>query len=139
MGQKTSFFEKDGNSVDQLTARLQSNIKSPMELLELNLIVVIIGVFTLVGALINSLLHLRLEARARDLVHDRPTQQVCGLLPRALRATIQRHERNRVSRVLKFGAESISAFRTVTALVMAENIRSRYESLLNTTSCHISV
>lgn len=28
----------------------------------------------------------------------------------------------------KFGAESISAFRTVTALVMAENIRSRCES-----------
>ncbi|KAL0474571.1 hypothetical protein QR685DRAFT_567495 [Neurospora intermedia] len=79
--------------------------------------------------LINSLLHLRLEARARDLVHDRPTQH---LRFNAMNETVFRESS-------KFGIESISAFRTVTAPVMAENIRSRYNSLLNTTSCHISV
>ncbi|KAK3496962.1 uncharacterized protein B0T23DRAFT_402173 [Neurospora hispaniola] len=117
MGQKTSFFDKDGNSIDQLAAALQSNI----------------------NALVSSLLHLRLQARARGLVHDRPIQHIRGLLPRALRAAIQRHERNRVSRVLKVRRRVHQRFWTVTALVMAENIRSRYESLLNTTSCHISV
>ncbi|EGO52466.1 hypothetical protein NEUTE1DRAFT_142350 [Neurospora tetrasperma FGSC 2508] len=131
LGQKTSFFDKDGNSVNQLTARLQSNIKSPMELLELNLIVVIIGMFTLIGALINYLLHLRLEARARCLVHDRPIQHVRGLSYR-VRYELQFNAMNETvfCESTKFGAESISAYRTVTALVMAENIRSRYESLL---------
>ncbi|KAK3498478.1 hypothetical protein B0T13DRAFT_511637 [Neurospora crassa] len=106
MGQKTSFSDKDGKSVDQLNARLQSNIKSPMELLELNLIVLALMALCMT-------VQFNMFAGSYRVRYE--------LQFNAMNETVFRESS-------KTGAESISAFMTVTALVMAENIRCRYES-----------
>ncbi|KAK3355080.1 P-loop containing nucleoside triphosphate hydrolase protein [Neurospora tetraspora] len=129
MGQKTSFFDADGNSVGQLTARLQSDIKSLMELLGLNLMMVIIGVFSLIGAPIISFIYgwkLALVALCVTV----PLNMVAGFY--RVRYELQFNAMNEAvfRESSKFGAESIGAFRTVTALVMEESICARYESLL---------
>lgn len=129
MGQKTAFFDKDGNSVGQLTARLQSDIKSLMELLGLNLMMLIIGVFSLIGALIISFVYgwkLALVALCVTV----PLNLLAGFY--RVRYELQFNAMNEAvfRESSKFGAESIGAFRTVTALVMEESICSRYESLL---------
>ncbi|KAK3398067.1 P-loop containing nucleoside triphosphate hydrolase protein [Sordaria brevicollis] len=129
MGQKTAFFDKDGNSVGQLTARLQSDIKSLMELLGLNLMMLIIGVFSLIGALIISFVYgwkLALVALCVTV----PLNLLAGFY--RVRYELQFNAMNEAvfRESSKFGAESIGAFRTVTALVMEESICSRYETLL---------
>lgn len=129
MGQKTSFFDADGNSVGQLTARLQSDIKSLMELLGLNLMMVIIGVFSLLGALIISFIYgwkLALVALCVTV----PLNMLAGYY--RVRYELQFNAMNEAvfRESSKFGAESIGAFRTVTALVMEESICARYEKLL---------
>ncbi|KAK3953164.1 P-loop containing nucleoside triphosphate hydrolase protein [Pseudoneurospora amorphoporcata] len=129
MGQKTSFFDADGNSVGQLTGRLQSDIKSLMELLGLNLMMVIIGVFSLIGALIISFIYgwkLALVALCVTV----PLNMLAGFY--RVRYELQFNAMNEAvfRESSKFGTESIGAFRTVTALVMEDSICARYEALL---------
>lgn len=127
--QKTAFFDQEDNSTGQLTAHLSSDPTSLKELLGINTCMVLVGIFSLVGAIIISFVYgwkLALVA-------------LCVILPLnclatfyRLRYELQFTAMNEAvfSESSKFGAESIGAFRTVTALVLEDTICDRYERLL---------
>ena len=127
--QRISYFDQEDNSTGQLTARLSSDPTSLKELLGINTCMVLVGIFSLVGAIIISFVYgwkLALVA-------------LCVILPLNCLATFYRLRYELrfaamneavFSESSKFGAESIGAFRTVTAFVLEDTICDRYERLL---------
>ncbi|KAK3394135.1 P-loop containing nucleoside triphosphate hydrolase protein [Podospora didyma] len=130
LSQKTSFFDKDENSTGQLTARLSGDPQSLKELLGINLMMMLIGVFSLIGALAISFAYgwkLALVALCVTV----PLGILSGYY--RVRYELQFNAMNEAvfQESSKFGAESIGAFRTVSALVMEETICLRYDRLLS--------
>jgi ABC-type multidrug transport system fused ATPase/permease subunit len=128
--QPTSYFDEDENSTGQLTARLSSDPQALKELLGINIMMMLIGMFSLIGALIISFTYgwkLALVALCVTV----PLGIVAGYF--RVRYELQFNAMNEAvfQESSKFGAESISAFRTVSALVMEDSICDRYQRLLH--------
>jgi ABC-type multidrug transport system fused ATPase/permease subunit len=128
--QPTSYFDKDDNATGQLTARLSGDPQALKELLGINLMMMLIGVFSLIGALAISFAYgwkLALVALCVTV----PLGILAGYF--RVRYELQFNAMNEAvfQESSKFGAESISAFRTVSALVMEESICERYQRLLD--------
>jgi ABC-type multidrug transport system fused ATPase/permease subunit len=110
--------------------QLQSDPQSLKELMGVNIMMVLVGMFTLVGALAISFAYgwkLALVA-------------LCVTVPLGVISSFFRikyeMQFNAMSEAVfqessKFGAESIGAFRTVSALVMEDSIVERYKTLLD--------
>ncbi|KAK0734121.1 P-loop containing nucleoside triphosphate hydrolase protein [Lasiosphaeria miniovina] len=132
--QKTSYFDQEGNSTGQLTARLLGDPQQLKELLGINLMMMLLGVFSLVGALAISFAY----GWKLALVALCVTVPLCILAGYyRMRYELQFNAMNEVvfAESSKFGAESIGAFRTVSSLVMEDSIAERYSLLL---SNHVS-
>ncbi|KAJ4297091.1 hypothetical protein N0V88_004008 [Collariella sp. IMI 366227] len=128
--QPTSYFDRDDNATGQLTARLSGDPQSLKELLGLNMMMMMIGVFSLVGALAISFAYgwkLALVALCVTV----PLGIVSGYF--RMRYELQFTAMNEAvfQESSKFGAEAIGAFRTVSALVMEDSISGRYKRLLD--------
>ncbi|KAK4129514.1 P-loop containing nucleoside triphosphate hydrolase protein [Parathielavia appendiculata] len=130
MFQPTSYFDKDDNATGQLTSRLSSDPQALKELLGINLMMLLVGIFSLAGALAISFAYgwkLALVALCVTV----PLGVLAGYF--RVRYELQFNAMNEAvfQESSKFGAESIGAFRTVTALVMEDSICDRYQELLN--------
>ncbi|KAK3906663.1 P-loop containing nucleoside triphosphate hydrolase protein [Staphylotrichum tortipilum] len=128
--QPTSYFDKDDNATGQLAARLSSDPQALKELLGINLMMLIIGMFSLIGALAISFAYgwkLALVALCVTV----PLGILSGFF--RVRYELQFNAMNEAvfQESSKFGAESIGAFRTVSALVMEQSICDRYQRLLD--------
>ncbi|KAL1841122.1 hypothetical protein VTJ49DRAFT_7400 [Mycothermus thermophilus] len=128
--QPTSYFDKDGNATGQLTARLSSDPQALKELLGINLMMMLVGVFSLIGALAISFAYgwkLALVALCVTV----PLSLLAGFF--RMRYEMQFNAMNEAvfQESSKFAAESIGAFRTVNALVMEDSICGRYQRLLD--------
>jgi len=128
--QKTSYFDQESNSTGQLTARLSTDPTALKELLGINLCMLLVGVLSLVGALAISFAYgwkLALVALCVTV----PLNLLAGFY--RVRYELQFNAMNDAvfSESSKFGAESISAFRTVCSLVMEDSICERYDRLLH--------
>ncbi|KAK4105788.1 P-loop containing nucleoside triphosphate hydrolase protein [Parathielavia hyrcaniae] len=128
--QPTSYFDKDDNATGQLTSRLQSDPQALKELLGINLMMLLVGLFSLAGALAISFAYgwkLALVALCVTV----PLGVLAGYF--RVRYELQFNAMNEAvfQESSKFGAESIGAFRTVTALVMEDSICDRYQNLLD--------
>ncbi|KAK4173584.1 putative ABC multidrug transporter [Triangularia setosa] len=128
--QPTSYFDKDDNATGQLTARLSSDPQALKEMLGINIMMMLIGVFSLIGALAISFAFgwkLALVATCVTV----PMGLLAGYY--RIRYELQFNAMNEAvfQESSKFGAESISAFRTVSALVMEDSICNRYQNLLD--------
>lgn len=128
--QPTSYFDQDDNATGQLAARLSSDPQALKELLGINLMMMIIGIFSLAGALAISFAYgwkLALVALCVTV----PLGILAGYF--RVRYELQFNAMNEAvfQESSKFGAESIGAFRTVSALVMEDSICDRYQRLLN--------
>ncbi|KAK3337195.1 P-loop containing nucleoside triphosphate hydrolase protein [Cercophora scortea] len=127
--QKTAYFDKEDNATGQLTARLSGDPQALKELLGINLMMMLMGVFSLIGALIISFAYgwkLALVAFCVTV----PLGVLAGYF--RIRYELEFAAMNEAvfQESSKFGAESIGAFRTVSALVMENSICERYEVLL---------
>ncbi|KAL2165253.1 hypothetical protein VTH06DRAFT_550 [Thermothelomyces fergusii] len=127
--QPTGYFDRDDNASGQLTARLASDPQALKELLGINLMMVLIGIFSLAGALAISFAYgwkLALVALCVTV----PVGIVSGYF--RVRYELQFNKMNDevFQESSKFGAEAIGAFRTVSALVMEDSICDRYQKLL---------
>lgn len=128
--QKTSYFDQEDNSTGQLSARLSGDPTALKELLGLNMMIMLVGMFTLVGALAISFAYgwkLALVA----LFVTIPLGVASGYF--RVRYELQFNAMNEAvfSESSKFAAESIGAFRTVSSLVMEDSIIRRYQNLLD--------
>jgi ABC-type multidrug transport system fused ATPase/permease subunit len=127
--QRSSYFDQEDNSTGQLTARLSTDPTALKEILGLNFCLMLVGVFSLIGALAISFAY-GWKLAVVSLCVTVPLNVISGFY--RVRYELQFNEMNEAvfSESSKFGAESISAFRTVSALVMEDNICSRYNTLL---------
>ena len=128
--QPTSYFDKDDNATGQLAARLSSDPQSLKELLGINLMMMVIGIFSLAGALAISFAYgwkLALVALCVTV----PLGILAGYFRVRYELQFQAMNEAVFQESSKFGAESIGAFRTVSALVMEDSICDRYQGLLN--------
>ncbi|KAK3995414.1 putative ABC multidrug transporter [Cladorrhinum sp. PSN332] len=128
--QPTAFFDQDDHATGQLTARVSSDPQALKEMLGINMMMLLIGIFSLTGGLAISFAYgwkLALVA-------------LCVTVPLGLLAGYYRIRYERqfnamndavFSESSKFGAEAIGAFRTVSALVMEDSICERYQRLLD--------
>ena len=128
--QPTSYFDQDDNATGQLAARLSSDPQALKELLGINLMMMIVGIFSLAGALAISFAYgwkLALVALCVTV----PLGILAGFF--RVRYELQFNAMNEAvfQESSKFGAESIGAFRTVSALVMEDSICDRYQRLLD--------
>ncbi|KAK4136489.1 P-loop containing nucleoside triphosphate hydrolase protein [Trichocladium antarcticum] len=128
--QPTAYFDKDDNATGQLTARLSGDPQALKELLGINLMMLLIGLFSLIGALAISFAYgwkLALVALCVTV----PLGILAGYF--RVRYELQFNAMNEAvfQESSKFGAESIGAFRTVSALVMEDSICARYQRLLD--------
>jgi ABC-type multidrug transport system fused ATPase/permease subunit len=129
--QPTSYFDKDDNATGQVAARLSGDPQALKELLGINLMMLLVGVFSLAGALAISFAYgwkLALVALCVTV----PLGILTGFF--RVRYELQFNAMNEAvfQESSKFGAEAIGAFRTVSALVMEDTISDRYQRLLNT-------
>ncbi|KAK0617933.1 P-loop containing nucleoside triphosphate hydrolase protein [Bombardia bombarda] len=127
--QKTAYFDKEDNATGQLTARLSGDPTALQELLGMNMIMMLIGLFSVVGAIAISFVYgwkLALVA----LFVTVPLGMLAGYLRNRYELQFNAMNDAVFKESSKFGAESIGAFRTVTALVMEDGICERYERLL---------
>ncbi|KAH6634310.1 P-loop containing nucleoside triphosphate hydrolase protein [Chaetomium sp. MPI-SDFR-AT-0129] len=130
IAQPAAYFDQDENSTGQLTARLSSDPQALKELLGINMMMLLIGIFSLAGALAISFAYgwkLALVALCVTV----PLGILAGFF--RVRYELQFNAMNDqvFQESSKFGAESIGAFRTVNALVMEDSISERYKRLLN--------
>ena len=128
--QKTCYFDQENNSTGQLTARLSADPNALKELLGINTSLLLIGIFSVVGALAISFAYgWKLALVALCVIV--PLNILSGFY--RIRYEIQFNAMNEFvfSESSKFGAESIGAVRTVSALVMEDSICKRYEKLLH--------
>lgn len=128
--QKTAYFDMEDNSTGQLTARLSSDPTALKELLGINFMMMLIGIFSLVGALCISFAYgwkLALVALCVTV----PLGILAGFY--RVRYELQFAAMNEAvfKESSKFGAEAIGAFRTVSALTMERTICERYAALLS--------
>lgn len=127
--QKTAYFDLDDNATGQLTARLSSDPTALKELLGINLMMMLIGVFGLIGALAISFAY-GWKLAVVALCVTVPMGVLAGYY--RVRYELQFNAMNEAvfKESSKFGAEAIGAFRTVSALVMEDTICNRYSNLL---------
>lgn len=130
IAQPAAYFDQDENSTGQLTARLSSDPQALKELLGINLMMLLVGIFSLAGALAISFAYgwkLALVALCVTV----PLGVLAGFF--RVRYELQFNAMNDqvFQESSKFGAESIGAFRTVSALVMEDSISERYQRLLS--------
>ncbi|KAH6853664.1 P-loop containing nucleoside triphosphate hydrolase protein [Chaetomium sp. MPI-CAGE-AT-0009] len=130
IAQPTSYFDGDDNATGQLTARLSSDPQALKELLGINLMMLLVGIFSLAGALAISFAYgwkLALVALCVTV----PLGILAGFF--RVRYELQFNAMNEevFQESSKFGAEAIGAFRTVSALVMEDSICDRYQNLLS--------
>ncbi|RYP20552.1 hypothetical protein DL767_009420 [Monosporascus sp. MG133] len=127
--QKTSFFDEEENSTGTLTARVGGDPKQLEELLGLNMSMVYISIFNLIGSIAIAFAFgwkLALVATFVTL----PIGLAAGYF--RLRYEIEFEKMNAAvfAESSKFAAESIGAFRTVASLTLEDTIITRYQELL---------
>ncbi|KAK8024648.1 hypothetical protein PG993_012714 [Apiospora rasikravindrae] len=128
--QKLTFFDSDANAHGTLTGRIASDAKQMEELLGLNLVIFLSGVFTVVGCLVISLVFGWKLALVGTFV-TMPVMLASGLWK--LRQEVKFDQMNSAvfMESSQFATEAVGAMRTVSAFNMEESIIERYRALLD--------
>ncbi|KAI1346307.1 multidrug resistance protein [Xylaria sp. FL0043] len=127
--QKTSFHDEEENSAGTLTARVGGDPKQLEELLGLNMALVYIAFFTLIGALaIAYAFGWKLALVATTVTA--PIGLVAGYFRFRYELEFEKLNNAVFAESSQFAAEAIGAFRTVSSLTLEDTINDRYEKLL---------
>ncbi|KAK6857286.1 P-loop containing nucleoside triphosphate hydrolase protein [Apiospora arundinis] len=128
--QRLAFFDDDAHSHGVLTGRIASDAKQMEELLGLNLVIFLSGVFTVAGCLVISLVFGWKLALVGTFV-TMPVMLASGLWK--LRQEVKFDQMNSAvfMESSQFATEAIGAIRTVAAFNLEESIMERYQVLLD--------
>ncbi|KAK6839243.1 hypothetical protein PG987_005109 [Apiospora arundinis] len=128
--QRLAFFDDDAHSHGALTGRIASDAKQMEELLGLNLVIFLSGVFTVAGCLVISLIFGWKLALVGTFV-TMPVMLASGLWK--LRQEVKFDQMNSAffMESSQFATEAIGAIRTVAAFNLEESIMERYQVLLD--------
>ncbi|KAK1776281.1 P-loop containing nucleoside triphosphate hydrolase protein [Copromyces sp. CBS 386.78] len=129
IAQPIGFFDADDHSVGALTARLATDPSQLQELLGTNMAFVLISILNVVGCLIISFCF-GWKLTIVTLCTSMPLIVAASFLRIQYEARFEQMNNEVFAESAKFAAESITAFRTVSALTLEDTIIERYETLL---------
>ncbi|KZL85788.1 abc transporter [Colletotrichum incanum] len=127
--QNTTFFDDDENSHGTLVARVAGDPKQLEELLGLNMALLLMAVFNIVGALAIAYAFGWKLALIATFV-TMPIGLFAGYWRFKYELEFEKMNAAVFAESSKFAAEAIGAFRTVSSLTMENIIHSRYDKLL---------
>ncbi|KAK2019979.1 P-loop containing nucleoside triphosphate hydrolase protein [Colletotrichum eremochloae] len=133
--QKTSFFDEEENAQGSLTARVAGDPKQLEELLGLNMAMVFTAIFTIIGA-ISIAFAFGWKLALVALCVTMPVGIVSGYLRFKYEIQFEKMNAAVFAESSKFAAESIGAFRTVSALTLEDKTCARYNDLLKNHVTH---
>ena len=129
ISQPISFFDADDHSVGALTARLATDPSKLQEILGTNMAFVLISILNVVGCLVISF-YFGWKLTIVTLCSSMPLIVAASFLRIRYEARFERTNNEVFAESAKFATESITAFRTVSALTLEDTIIERYETLL---------
>ncbi|GJC92408.1 ABC transporter transmembrane region [Colletotrichum higginsianum] len=127
--QKTSFYDEEENAHGSLTARVAGDPKQLEELLGINMAMVYTAIFNIIGTLIIAFAF-GWKIALVALCVTMPISILAGYLRFKYEIEFDKMNAAVFVESSKFAAESIGAFRTVSALTLEDTTCSRYEDLL---------
>ncbi|KAK1600646.1 P-loop containing nucleoside triphosphate hydrolase protein [Colletotrichum navitas] len=127
--QKTAFFDEEENAQGSLTARVAGDPKQLEELLGLNMAMVFTAIFTIIGA-ISIAFAFGWKLALVALCVTMPIGIVSGYFRFKYEIQFEKMNAAVFAESSKFAAESIGAFRTVSALTLEDKTCARYNELL---------
>ncbi|KAK1988720.1 P-loop containing nucleoside triphosphate hydrolase protein [Colletotrichum cereale] len=127
--QKTSFFDEEENAQGSLTARVAGDPKQLEELLGLNMAMVFTAVFTILGA-ISIAFAFGWKLALVAFCVTMPVGILSGYFRFKYEIEFEKMNAAVFAESSTFAAESIGAFRTVSALTLEDTTCARYNTLL---------
>ncbi|KAI9653220.1 MAG: hypothetical protein M1821_007651 [Bathelium mastoideum] len=124
-----SYFDEEGNSVGSLTARIASDPAQLQQLLGINMAIVLISIFNILGSIAMSF-YFGWKLTLVTLLTSMPIILAAGFFRMRYETQLERMNHEVFAESSKFATESIGAIRTVSSLTLETNICSRYEDLL---------
>ncbi|KAL0467728.1 ABC transporter-like protein [Neurospora intermedia] len=128
ISQSIGFFDTDDHSVGTLTARLATDPSQLQELLGTNMAFVLISILNVAGCLIISF-YFGWKLTIVTLCSSMPLIVAASFLRIRHEARFEKMNNEVFAESAKFATESITAFRTVSALTLEDTIIERYETL----------
>lgn len=123
------FYDEEENSIGALTARIASDPVQLQQLLGLNMAIVLISIFNIVGCITISF-YFGWKLTLVTVITTIPIILAAGFYRIRHEALFEKMNYDVFAESSKFATESIGAFRTVTSLTLESKILSRYEALL---------
>lgn len=129
ISQPIGFFDADDHSVGALTARLATDPSQLQEILGTNMAFVLISVLNVFGCLVISFYY-GWKLTIVTLSSSMPLIVAASFFRIRYEARFEKMNNEVFAQSAKFATESITAFRTVSALTLEDTIIERYETLL---------
>ena len=124
-----SYYDEEENSVGALTARIATDPTQLQQLLGINMAIVLISVFNVVGCIAMSF-YFGWKLTLLAICSAMPIILTAGFLRLRYETQFEKMNQRVFAESSKFATESIGAFRTVSSLSLESEICSRYEKLL---------
>jgi ATP-binding cassette subfamily B (MDR/TAP) protein 1 len=124
-----AFFDEEGNSSGTLTSRLSTDSTHIQGLLGLEMGFQLVGIFGIIGSIIISFVY-GWKLALVGVLAIMPIVLIAGYYRVRLENGFQQMNAEVFAETAQFSAEAISAFRTVTALIMEDSITKRFDRLL---------
>jgi ABC-type multidrug transport system fused ATPase/permease subunit len=125
-----SYYDEDDNSVGALTARMASDPTQLQQLLGINMVVVLISIFNIVGCISMSF-YFGWKLTLLTVCSSMPIILIAGFFRIRYETQFEKMNWEVFAESSKFATESIGAFRTVSSLTLEQEICGRYETLLH--------
>lgn len=125
-----SYYDDEDNSVGSLTARIASDPTQLQQLLGINMAIVLISVFNIIGSITISF-YFGWKLTLVTVCSAMPIILAAGFFRIRHETQFERMNNEIFAKSSKFATESIGAFRTVSSLTLESEILSSYETLLS--------
>jgi ATP-binding cassette, subfamily B (MDR/TAP), member 1 len=124
-----SYYDDEDNSVGALTGRMASDPSQLQQLLGINMAMVFISIFNVVGCIAISF-YFGWKLTLVTVCSSMPIIIAAGFFRIRYETQFEKMNNDVFAESAKFATESIGAFRTVSALTLESEICDRYQKLL---------
>jgi ATP-binding cassette, subfamily B (MDR/TAP), member 1 len=125
-----SYYDEEENSVGGLTARIAHDPTQLQQLLGINMAIVLISIFNIVGCISMSF-YFGWKLTLLTVFSSMPIILAAGYFRIRYETQFEKMNYEVFAKSSKFATEAISAFRTVSSLTLETSICDRYETLLH--------
>jgi ATP-binding cassette subfamily B (MDR/TAP) protein 1 len=129
LAKPVSYYDEEENSVGSLTSRIVSDPTQLQQLLGINMAIVLISLFNILGSITMSFFF-GWKLTLLTVLTSMPIILIAGFFRLRHETQFEKMNNEVFAESSKFATESIGAFRTVSSLTLEPEICGRYEKLL---------